>query len=313
MTLCLMGIYCTLGRHLDAWDMAGAMVREIAWTPRWIPEMQREAMLLERLFYPEKWIFIRHQLAGCEPREGGIGNMVNCGAAMYVAPIGAANACDPDAAYAEAIAFASGHQASYGLEAAGVMAAAVAAAFIPGISVARIVETALRLAKDGTRDAIAAIAEEALAIRGHDHASVTARFHAVLARYSPIGDGVDRRPEAAGLATRNYRPSRLQSIEELPVALGFCLVNDGDFRRSIEDGVNSGRDTDSIGCMIGAILGALHGEGIIDPSDADLLDRANRMTIVASADAFAGAVAALSARMNSACRESWQPATGSDR
>ncbi len=75
--------------------MADGMVRQIAWTPRWIPEMQREAMLIERLFYPEKWIFQRHQLAACDPRQGGIGNMVNCGAAMYIAPIGVVNACDP--------------------------------------------------------------------------------------------------------------------------------------------------------------------------------------------------------------------------
>ena len=94
----------------DAWDMADGMVRQIAWTPRWIPEMQREANLIDRLFYPEKWIFQRHQLSGCDPRQGGIGNMVNCGAAMYIAPVGVVNAADPRAAYDEAIAFASGHQ-----------------------------------------------------------------------------------------------------------------------------------------------------------------------------------------------------------
>jgi hypothetical protein len=105
MVLCLMAVYNETGRHLDAWDMASGMVRQIAWTPRWVPELQRETMLLERLFYPEKWIFHRHQLTSCDPRQGGIGNMVNAG--------------DPHGAYEEAIAFASGHQESYGLEAAG--------------------------------------------------------------------------------------------------------------------------------------------------------------------------------------------------
>jgi ADP-ribosylglycohydrolase len=41
MTLALMDIYAEQKRHLDAWDMADGMVRQIAWTPRWIPEMQR--------------------------------------------------------------------------------------------------------------------------------------------------------------------------------------------------------------------------------------------------------------------------------
>ena len=288
MTLALMDIYGDTRRHLDAWDMADGMVRQIAWTPRFVPELQREAMLIDRLFYPEKWIFQRHQLANCDPRQGGIGNMVNCGAAMYIAPIGVVNAADPRAAYDEAIAFASGHQESYGLEAAGVMAAAVAAAFMPGASIETIVDTVLGLAKDGTRAAIADIAGIARQLRGTgaDHASVCAAFHAAIARYSVMGDDVNHSEEKAGRLTDAYRPSRLMAIEELPLALGFCLFNKGDFRRSIEDGINSGRDTDSIGVMAGAILGALHGEAVIAAEDRALLDSANRLNLTASADTF---------------------------
>ncbi|WP_426231595.1 ADP-ribosylglycohydrolase family protein [Pararhizobium sp. DWP3-4] len=295
MTLCLMDIYAEVGRHLDAWDMADGMVRQIAWIPRYVPELQREAMLIERLFYPEKWIFQRHQLTSCDPRQGGIGNMVNCGAAMYVAPIGVVNACDPKAAYDEAIAFASGHQESYGLEAAGVFAAAVAAAFVPVTTIDAVVETALALAKDGTRNAIADIAQSArqLKTQGADHSSVVAEFHRIIAPYSPMGDDVNHTPAKAGRLTAAYQPTRLGSIEELPLALGFCLVNDGDFRRSIEDGINSGRDTDSIGVMAGAILGAMHGEEVIGKADCQLLDAANRLDLIASADAFTETVKAI--------------------
>ncbi len=295
MTLCLMDIYADVGRHLDAWDMADGMVRQIAWIPRYVPELQREAMLIERLFYPEKWIFQRHQLTSCDPRQGGIGNMVNCGAAMYVAPIGVVNACDSKAAYDEAIAFASGHQESYGLEAAGVFAAAVAAAFVPGTTINAVVETVLALAKDGTRNAIADIAQSArqLKAQGADHSSVVAEFHRIIAPYSPMGDDVNHTPAKAGRLTGAYQPNRLGSIEELPLALGFCLVNDGDFRRSIEDGINSGRDTDSIGVMAGAILGAMHGEEVIGRADCQLLDAANRLDLIASADAFTETVKAI--------------------
>ncbi len=295
MTLCLMDIYADVGRHLDAWDMADGMVRQIAWIPRYVPELQREAMLIERLFYPEKWIFQRHQLTSCDPRQGGIGNMVNCGAAMYVAPIGVVNACDPKAAYDEAIAFASGHQESYGLEAAGVFAAAVAAAFVPGTTIDTVVETVLALAKDGTRNAIADIARSARKLKseGGDHAAVVAEFHRVISPYSPMGDDVNHTAAKAGRLTGAYQPNRLGSIEELPLALGFCLVNDGDFRRSIEDGINSGRDTDSIGVMAGAILGAMHGEEVIGKADCQLLDAANRLDLIASADAFTETVKAI--------------------
>ena len=196
MTLALMDIYGDSKRHLDAWDMADGMVRQIAWTPRWVPELQREAML--------------------------------------------------------------------------------------------IVAVVLDLAKDGTRAAIADIAGIARQLRGTgaDHASVCAAFHAAIARYSVMGDDVNHMPEKVGRLTDAYRPSRLMAIEELPLALGFCLFNGGDFRASIEDGINSGRDTDSIGVMAGAILGALHGEAVIAADDRALLDSANRLDLTASADAF---------------------------
>ncbi|HVY52669.1 MAG TPA: ADP-ribosylglycohydrolase family protein [Devosia sp.] len=295
MTLALMNIYQRERRHLDAWDMAAGMVREIAWTPRWIPELQRETMLIERLFYPEKWIYQRLQLASADPRQGGIGNMVNCGAAMYIAPVGAVNACDPKAAYDEAVAFAAGHQQSFGLEAAGVMAAAVAAAFVPDTGIEDVIEAALGLAKDGTRSAIAAIAEEAHRLRriGADHPTVTETFHAVVAAYSPMGDDVNHTADKAGLATDAYQPSRTHAIEELPLALGFALVNEGAFRQSIEDGVNSGRDTDSIGVMTGAILGALHGEAVVDASERAQLNAANRFDLTVLADNFVDAALAI--------------------
>jgi len=288
MTLALMDIYAETKRHLDAWDMADGMVRQIAWMPRWIPEMQREANLIDRLFYPEKWIYQRHQLSGCDPRQGGIGNMVNCGAAMYIAPVGVVNACDPKAAYDEAIAFAEGHQQSYGLEAAGVLAGAIAAAFVPGTTIETVVETAIGLAKDGTKAAISEVAEAAVTLKGADHAEVVDRFHGIIAKYSPMGDDVTHSIGKAGVATAAYQPSRLGAIEELPLALGFALRSGGDFRQSIEDGINSGRDTDSIGVMAGAILGAMHGESVIAAGDRETLDSANRLDLTAAADRFAG-------------------------
>ncbi len=77
------------------------------------------------------------------------------------------------------------------------------------------------------------------------------------------------------------------SIEELPLALGFALVANGDFRAAVVAGINSGRDTDSIGVMTGAILGALHGEVVIDADDAATLDGANRLALGHLAHTFA--------------------------
>lgn len=288
MTLCLMEVYDELGRHIDAWDMAGPFVRKIAWEPRWVPELDREALIIERLFYPEKWIFHRLQLAACDPRQGGVGNMVNCGAAMYAAPIGVINACNPTAAYQEAINFMLGHQQSYGLEAAGVFAACVAAAFIPGITLDAIVDIALQLAKDGTREAISATLDVACCYRGQswDYLQVVDALHEALLPWSPMGDDLMHGPEKAGVPTMAYQPSRLMSIEELPMALAFCLLREGDFRGAVEDSINSGRDTDSIGVMSGAILGALHGNTIIEADVLAGIEHANRLDLRAAALRF---------------------------
>lgn len=265
MTMALMEVYNKEKRHLDAYDMANEFVNQIYYTKRYIPELERISNIHERLFVPEQFIFLRHALANCEPREGGIGNMVNCGAAMYIAPIAAVNAMQPMKAYNEAIAFAQGHQNSYGLEAAGVLAACIAEAYKPDVTIENILDVAIRVAKDGTKMAITSLLELARELRPkkNDRSYVVQALQKAIKPYSPMGDDVNRSPQKLGKPSNHYTPSRLLSIEELPVALFYIALHEGAFEESILDGVNSGRDTDSIGVMIGAILGALNGPSIV--------------------------------------------------
>ncbi|MBE9914685.1 ADP-ribosylglycohydrolase family protein [Paenibacillus donghaensis] len=295
MTLALMKVYDTERRHLDAYDLANEFVKEIAFRPRYIPEFGREALIMDRLFYPEKHIFTRHVLANCEPREGGYGNMVNCGAAMYIAPVGIVNACNPKAAYDEAILFASGHQVSYGLEAAGVMACCVAKAFEPGVTVDEIVETALAYAKDGTKEAITDLCTAAKVLRPmkQDRDAVVRYFHEMIKRYSPMGDDVNRSIDKVGIPSNHYTPSRLFAIEELPLALAYIVLHEGDLTEAVKDGVSSGRDTDSIGVMIGAILGAMHGVQAIPADEIRAIEEINKQEIGKQCGIFAETAASM--------------------
>ena len=288
MTLALMNVYIIEKRHIDAYDLSNEFIKEIAFRPRYIPELRKNALILERLFYPEKYLFLRHTLANCEPRQGGIGNMVNCGAAMYSSPIGVVNACNPKAAYDEAIAFAMAHQCSYGLEAAGVLAACIAKAFQPEVSVEDIVSTALAYAKDGTYKAIEAITNLAkvLKINKDNKDLVVEQFHKVISEFSPMGNHINIKIEKVGKPSNYYTPSRLFSIEELPIALGYIVLHDGKFHEAINDGINSGRDTDSIGVMIGAILGAMQGTGHIKTKDIETLERVNKQNLEGCAKEF---------------------------
>jgi ADP-ribosylglycohydrolase len=249
MTHALIRVYATVRDHLDAYAVAEHLVPDLMTTPRWIPELAAEALPLQRIFLAEKWLVARLHYGHVDPREAGVGNVVNCGAAMYAAPVGLVNAAHPAGAYAEALDLAGAHQSSYGREAAGVLAAAVAAACAPGATPHSVVDACLSLAKDGTREAIEKVCEVAAGYR--DFESALAPLRAAVTPYDTVGP--DYRSPSLGAR----RPSRLHAIEELPVALGMVLVAGGDFRHAVLGAVNYGRDCDSIATMAGAITGAL--------------------------------------------------------
>jgi len=302
MVQILSQIYLDVGDHLDVFRFAKEIVPPIADHPRYVPEFGREMLLLDRLFYPEKWLFIRLRLANADPRVGGQGNMVNCGAAMYAAPVGIINACDPQAAYREAIEIFSAHQQSFGLEAAGVMAACVAEAFRPGANVDSIVDVALSLAKEGTRDAIAAVVDCARTLRdsGCTPGAAILPLRAAMQPY----DGAAEDFHDRGNGSNDWNPSRMHSIEELPIAVGFLVLTDGDFEQSIAGGANYGRDCDSIAGMAGAIAGALHGASAIRSTWIEQVQQANRVDFSALAGSLAALVVALHEKhMNEATRK----------
>jgi ADP-ribosylglycohydrolase len=101
-----------------------------------------------------------------------------------------------------------------------------------------------------------------------------------------MGNNLFRDPKEVGKPTENYAPSRLKAIEELPIALAYILLNNGNLEKSIVGGVNSGRDTDSIGVMIGAITGALNGVEAIKEMHITKLKEANRYDFIEISDEF---------------------------
>ncbi|MFD1931984.1 MULTISPECIES: ADP-ribosylglycohydrolase family protein [Nonomuraea] len=280
MTHALIRVYEKTAGHLDAYAMAEHMVPEMMAQKQWIPELEAEALPLQRVFLAEKWIVARLHYGHVDPREAGVGNIVNCGAAMYVAPVGVVNAGDPDAAYAEAIDLTGAHQSSYGREAAGVMAGAVAEAMRQGATADSVVAVASRLAKDGTRAAI-----DAVCSRARDFGHWEGSFEALRAAMRPYDTVADTYRDQ-GLGAR--RPSRVHSIEELPLALAFLLIAKGDYRDTVLGGVNYGRDADSIASMGGAIAGALGGLSAVPSAWVSQVGTASRTDLVAPGVALAG-------------------------
>jgi ADP-ribosylglycohydrolase len=277
MTHLLAEVYEEQGRHLGAYDVADHLVRKILTKVMWIPEIEGEGVPVNRLFLAETYLALRLEFGNVDPREAGVGNMVNCGAAMYMAPVGVVNAGDPDGAYAEAIDIAGAHQSSYGREAAGVVAAAIAAAAGVGASLDTVFSAVDRLAKDGTRAAILAVLEATASVSHWTDAIESGVLRDAVRPYDTVGEEY-RKP---GLGAR--RPSRVHSIEELPIALGMLAIAKGDARDAIIGGVNYGRDSDSIASMAGAIAGALNGAANVPADLLDAVATASKTDLVAPA------------------------------
>jgi len=280
-------MYIDADRRLDVFDFAGGIGPRLGQAKRFVAEYGREVPLVDRLFHPEKWLFLRHGLANADPRTGGVGNMVNCGAAMYAAPVGLVNACNPERAYRDAIDIFSAHQVSFGLEAAGIMAFAVAHAFLD-CTVQDLFDACLARAHEGTRLALEALRPVAFAAA--DWRRALPRVRAAIAPYDTAPVVFRDR----GHGSDHWHPSREHSIEEVPVALALTVICHGDFEASIAAASNYGRDCDSIAGMAGSILGALHGDGAIRPAWIETVNRANRMNL----DPLAAALAALTVRLH---------------
>ncbi|MDW4907738.1 ADP-ribosylglycohydrolase family protein [Streptomyces sp. ADMS] len=279
MTHALVRVYDRVRDHLDAYAIADHLVPDLMTNPRWIPELEAEALPLQRIFLAEKWLVARLHYGHVDPREAGAGNIVNCGAAMYMAPVGLVNAANPAGAYTEALELAGAHQSSYGREAAAVFAAGVAAACTPDATPDSVIGTCLSLAKDGTRAAIEKVCE--VAARYTDFESALRPLREAVTPYDTVGP--DYRSPSLGAR----RPSRLHAIEELPVALGMLAVAGGNYRHTVLGSVNYGRDCDSIATMAGALAGALGAEvpsdwskTVAEASRLDLWEPARTLTEV---------------------------------
>jgi ADP-ribosylglycohydrolase len=279
MTTALVEVYDRVRDHLDAHAVADHLVPLLIGERRWIPELETETILLQRIFLAEKWLVARLHYGHVDPREAGVGNIVNCGAAMYAAPIGIANAGSPAGAYAEAIDVAGAHQSSYGREAAGVYAACVAEAMRPGASVSSVIEVALGMAKDGTRDAIEAVTTAASLL--DDWRTSIPAIRSAVEPFDTVG------PNYRAPARDARIPSRTKSIEELPVALGMLVVAEGDYRETVLGAVNYGRDSDSIAVMGGSIAGALGGRTVVPDEWVTTISEASRLDITATGPTMA--------------------------
>jgi ADP-ribosylglycohydrolase len=275
MVEALIRAYGNARDHLDAHGFQRFLLPEVAQTRVWVPERRQEMPILERLFWPEKYPWIRLAINNCEPRNAGMGNMVNCGVAMYAWPAGAVNLGDPAAAYQEAVAYGLAHNESYALEAGAVMAACAAVALMRDASIDQILQTARAFARDGTARAIHAALDSVRLDDDLEQFIQRTRLAVTPYDQRPSHTSDDTLPGSAAVSAFG-RPSRLASIEELPVALAALGYGRADFLKTLRAAVFYGRDCDSIAGMAATLWGAVYGIHRIPERLRVSSDQANR-------------------------------------
>ena len=282
MTEALIRAYGRKQDHMDAYDFRDCFVPEFVKPDVWVPERRAAMPLIEQLNDVERYTRMRLGPFQAYPRHAGTGNCINCGVAMYILPVGAVNAAQPSAAFAEAVALAMAETDSYAVEAAGVLAAAYAETLSADATISRICHVALRMARDGTHNAIQAVL--AATDPNDELEDFIDKVRAAFLPFDPLGS----RAHAGGPDTTGSRnePSRVFSIEEVPVALAALKWGDADFLRTVRAAVCYGRDCDSIAGMACGLYGAIIGAGGMPAALRSALEDANRRDFEEMAESF---------------------------
>ncbi len=266
--------------HLDAYDYADLFIKEITETKVYIPERKEMRFPIDRpAFWPEKYMYHRLVINQAEPRSAGVGNWLNNGFASITLPTGAVNAGDPWRAYDETAGYGVAHTESFGLEAGAVNAAAFAEAFSPDATLESVIQTALMVAKDGTKLALQD-AMDATDVND-DFETFRKKIRRVYLNYAQIPPALlaEEDPEVPHQdksGSNVGRASRIASIENLPVTYAALKYGQGDYLKTLETIIYYGRDCESIALVATGLLAAVKGITIIPESLREASKEANQ-------------------------------------
>lgn len=183
---------------------------------------------------------------GYSPRITGALNIVTGSGLMAINPVGIYNACDPEAAYADALEIAGMYQRDLDVFIPGVIAAAIAAAFRPDATVDTVLEAALRVAP---RERMVTFDE-----RRFDN------LYDTLARAIEIGrESEDVYAAREPLYAEMLQYGAIDPQEVFALTFGIFAASRGETEQAMLGGANIGRDSDTISSLNGQLCGAMNG------------------------------------------------------
>ena len=223
-----------------------------AWAAQWVQEGEAIRAKRDKFF-----ISVLHTVQklryGWLPSRVAMGNMPSSSSAMAMWPVGLVNAGHPweaaDQAYSLAALIHVG-EVDFCQDAAAAVAAAVAAALRPGVSLRKAFADALPTLRPISGNHMCELIASAL-----EMAEAADSYEAFRQQYHG----------------RCRQTVMCDSRETVPAAFALALLAGGDMLRGVEYGANFGRDADTIATMTGALCGATHGPRPVPARWADRL------------------------------------------
>jgi len=194
------------------------------------------------LFYiPVQNMFHKLESKLSLPVYAGMGNMHSSSSAMSISPMGIINACDPRQAALETYDVAGlihAGDTTFCRDGACCMAAAIAHALSPTATLESVIDAAIGyLHPVSSREFLDSVEKTMeIARRTNDYKSFRAEFYERC-----LGDIIS------------------DSRETVPCVLALFYLSKADAKTAITYAANLGRDSDTIGTMIGALCGAFNG------------------------------------------------------
>jgi len=192
---------------------------------------------------------------------------------MVIPPVGIINAGNPAQAYQDGYIIGSVNQDGEERQAAGTLAAGIAAAFIPGATLDTVFDAMKEHAPFSMKRAIDLTMD--LASSSNTVEEFVEKFYFQLTDWSfPLPERMIKKvPKGFPKRAMYYSGS---SLEVIPVTMAILYLCKGDVNNSLIEGANFGRDSDTICGFVGSIAGALKGAGAIRKEWIETCEKANQ-------------------------------------
>ena len=195
------------------------------------------------------------------------------GSAMRISPLGLINAGNIEKAINDAVLVAGiTHNNTLALSGACAVSAAVCKATDEGADIYDVIEAGIYGAKRGEKTGL----ERGSKVAGP---SVVKRLE--LAADIGLGKGT---VEEKVLQIYDVIGTGLHISSAVPSAFGFAAACGGDTMTTLTEAINAGYDTDTVGTMAGALVGALNGADSFPDHFLPVMEKANGLMIKELAD-----------------------------